>query len=137
MRVFADTHYFIALLNLRDKAHRAASEWEPTAGLTEMITTSWVILELADAMSAAAERKLAAELIEQLRADAKVRIVPLSEEMLWRGFDLYRKREDKEWSFTDCVSFIVMQDREITRALTYDHHFEQVGFEALLRREPS
>jgi len=92
-----------------------------------------VILELADAMSAAAERKLTAELIEQLRADAKVRIVPLSEEMLWRGFDLYRKREDKEWSLTDCVSFVVMGEEGIREALTGDHHFEQAGFTALLK----
>ncbi len=43
---------------------------------------------------------------------------------------------DQEWSLTDCISFIVMQQRGISPALTYDHHFEQAGFEALLRRDP-
>jgi uncharacterized protein len=43
---------------------------------------------------------------------------------------------DKSWSLTDCISFAVMNDRGITRAMAYDHHFEQAGFEALLRRDP-
>ena len=47
--------------------------------------------------------------------------------------DLYDSRNDKQWSLTDCISFVVMQDYEITDALTGDHHFEQAGFRALLR----
>lgn len=52
------------------------------------------------------------------------------------GLRLYRGRSDKEWSLTDCVSFNIMRERGLTSALTYDHHFEQAGFEALLRRDP-
>jgi len=52
---------------------------------------------------------------------------------LWqRGADLYLHRPDKEWSLTDCVSFIVMEERGLTEALAADHHFEQAGFTALL-----
>ena len=46
---------------------------------------------------------------------------------------LYKKRPDKEWSITDCVSFKIMEEYGITEALAYDKHFEQVGFIALLR----
>jgi predicted nucleic acid-binding protein len=49
---------------------------------------------------------------------------------------LHEQRADKAWSLTDCVSFIVMADGGMQRALTHDHHFEQAGFEALLRRDP-
>jgi hypothetical protein len=38
-------------------------------------------------------------------------------------------RPDKEWSLTDCISFVAMNERNITDALTSDHHFEQAGFE--------
>jgi len=50
-----------------------------------------------------------------------------------RGVGLFRQRPDKEWSLTDCISFVVMRDASLTEALTGDHHFEQAGFSALLR----
>jgi uncharacterized protein len=53
-----------------------------------------------------------------------------------KGIELHRGRLDKLWSLTDCVSFVVMEQRGIQQALAFDHHFEQAGFEALLRREP-
>src|SRR5438034_108058 len=49
------------------------------------------------------------------------------------GIDLYRKRPDKSWSLTDCISFVVMEQEEVTEALSGDHHFEQAGFKALMR----
>ena len=53
---------------------------------------------------------------------------------LWRaGIDLYQRRPDKGWSLTDCISFVVMERLKITDALTADHHFEQAGFNALLK----
>jgi hypothetical protein len=42
-------------------------------------------------------------------------------------------RRDKDWPLTDCISFVVMADEEITDALTGDRHFEQAGFVALLK----
>jgi predicted nucleic acid-binding protein len=53
-----------------------------------------------------------------------------------QGLELHSRRADKEWSLTDCISFFVMQERGIHQALAHDHHFEQAGFEALLRRDP-
>jgi hypothetical protein len=47
--------------------------------------------------------------------------------------DFFEQRQDKDWSLTDCLSFVVMQDEGITRALTGDRHFEQAGFIVLLK----
>jgi predicted nucleic acid-binding protein len=49
-----------------------------------------------------------------------------------RGLERFARRPDKEWSFTDCISFVVMEDKGLTDALTADHHFEQAGFTILL-----
>jgi predicted nucleic acid-binding protein len=62
-----------------------------------------------------------------------VNVVPLSEEIAAEGWRLFCERPDKEWSWTDCISFAVMKEREITNALTSDQHFEQAGFTALIR----
>ena len=132
-RVFADTHFYIALLSQRDDAHPAALRWQANGEIGEVITTSWILVELADAMNLPSERDVAARFITRLRSAPKTRIVPVSEELLWRGFDLYRTRPDEEWSLTDCLSFVVMSDESLTDALTRDRHFEQAGFTPLLR----
>ena len=53
--------------------------------------------------------------------------------MFQRGLRLYEERPDKEWSLTDCLSFVVMKDENLREALTGDQHFEQAGFIALLK----
>jgi predicted nucleic acid-binding protein len=50
-----------------------------------------------------------------------------------QGVELYRNRSDKDWSLTDCISFVVMTREGITEALTADRDFEQAGFKALLK----
>jgi predicted nucleic acid-binding protein len=72
-------------------------------------------------------------LLESLEQDPNIEIIPMTEGLYKRGFELYQSRPDKEWGITDCISFVVMQERSIMEALTTDKHFEQAGFQALLR----
>jgi predicted nucleic acid-binding protein len=60
-------------------------------------------------------------------------VVPITSQLFANAFQLYAQRQDKAWSHTDCSSFCIMQELGIIEALTYDKHFEQVGFVALLR----
>jgi len=131
-RVFADSFYFFALLNPRDNSHQkalafASQHEEP------IVTTAWVLTELADGLAVTAHRAAFARLVARLQADAENEIVPPTEELMLRGIELYDARLDKQWSLTDCISFLVMRDRQITQSLTQDHHFEQAGFEVLLK----
>jgi predicted nucleic acid-binding protein len=57
----------------------------------------------------------------------------VSSALLDQALELYHERDDKQWTLTDCTSFIIMRERSITEALTGDHHFEQAGFTALLK----
>lgn len=98
-----------------------------------LVVTEWVLTELADGLSAPRTRAAAVTVERRLRADARVTIIPSSADLFRRGFELYAGRLDKEWSLTDCISFVVMSDLAITEALTGDHHFEQAGFVALLK----
>ena len=130
--VFADSFYFIAYLSAGDKSHEAALDFtEHYRG--KMVPTAWVLTELADAMAAPHARSQFADFLNGLRADSDVVIAPPTEELFDAGVELYRSRKDKEWSLTDCISFVVMQQEGITDALTGDHHFEQAGFQALLK----
>ncbi len=89
---------------------------------------------MADALAAPQQRPVFAALLERLLADAAVTIVPPSQELFERGVELFNDRPDKGWSLTDCISFVVMDQRRLMDALTADHHFEQVGFNVLLKR---
>ena len=97
-----------------------------------MFTTRAVLLEVADAFAPPSTRMIAGEFLDALEADPSVTIVELTEALCHRGLALYRDRPDKGWSLTDCISFVVMDDRGLSDALTGDHHFAQAGFVPLL-----
>ncbi|HEX5272307.1 MAG TPA: hypothetical protein VFW33_17540 [Gemmataceae bacterium] len=131
--VFADTYYFLALLNATDAAHaRAVAFTSSYRG--RLVTTEWVLTELADALAFSPQGR--AEFVAtraDLLADTDALIVPCAPALLEEGIRLYAQRPDKKWSLTDCVSFVVMWREGLTEALTGDHHFEQAGFVALLK----
>src|SRR5260221_1855295 len=129
--VFADTFYFLALLNTAEAAHSRAVEASCVAS-RKFVTTEFVLLELADALSRPRDRHKFLTVWDAIRRDANFRIVPVSSALLDRGFAFFRVRPDKEWSLTDCISFVVMQEERLEEALTGDRHFEQAGFQALL-----
>jgi len=129
--VFADAFYFVALLNRADQYHaKAAVTASQLQG--EIVTTEWVLTEVADALAESASRRSVAPFIRDLAEDPKVKIVRAAGEWFDRGLRLYEQRHDKDWPLTDCISFAVMTEERLTDALTGDHHFEQAGFKPLL-----
>jgi predicted nucleic acid-binding protein len=129
---FADSFYFLALLNRNDRAYdRAMNAHDHRRG--RLVTTEFVLLEVADAYAHPMNRPAFLGLLDALAADPLVVIEPASATLLGAGLDLYRRRPDKDWPLTDCTSFVVMQREGIVEALTGDHHFEQAGFVALLK----
>jgi len=129
--VFADSFYFLARLNPRDQAHQEAVRLG-TEDSRPLVTTDWVLTEVGDAMSAPTNRPAFLRLLDLLRSSREVEIVPATRELLDRGVVLFSERPDKEWSLTDCISFVVMRERQLSEAFTGDQHFEQAGFRALL-----
>lgn len=129
---FADTVYLLALLNPQDQWH------EPASRLTRpsqerLVTTGWVLMEVGNALAESRHRVLFANFVRGLMTAALVEIVPATMDWFERGLQMYASRPDKGWSLTDCISFLVMQERGITEALTNDHHFAQAGFQILLK----
>ena len=129
---FADSHFFLALLNPRDQHHDLAVK-TAQAMTRPIVTTQFVLTEVADACARPALRFQFQDLYVRLLANPNARIVPMTADFFASGIDLYSRRPDKDWSLTDCTSFITMEQENITDALTADHHFEQAGFVALLK----
>ena len=130
--VFADAFYFVARLNRRDQYHERVLEFSRDFR-ARLLTSDWVLMEVADALAESECRARVREFILHLRRSAACEIVPASRELLDRALDLYSQHADKAWTLTDCVSFFIMRERNVTDALTGDKHSEQAGFTSLLK----
>ena len=133
--VFADTYYWLALINPRDHAHQEALALAQS--LTQpLVTTAWALTEVGDAMCLPANRSTFVRLLDALANDAETTVVPAEQKWFDLGAALYAARPDKKWSLTDCISFILMQEMGLAEALTGDGDFIQAGFRILMKREP-
>ncbi|CAN2042678.1 PIN domain-containing protein [Candidatus Magnetomoraceae bacterium gMMP-15] len=131
--IFVDTSYILALLNSHDEFHNQALQLAGQID-SQLITTEAILTEIGNALSKPLWRKLAVDTLNDLRDDEDVEILPVSPDLFSKALKFYSCRMDKEWGLTDCISFVVMKDRNLTDALTTDHHFEQAGFNVLLKK---
>jgi len=133
--VFADTGYWLALLNERDGLHTKARELSERFSAVTIVTTEMALTELLNHASGGGphRRRLVAEAVRAWTADANIEVVAQTSDQFQAALELYQERLDHSWSLVDCSSFIVMEARRIQEALAYDRHFEQAGFTALLR----
>lgn len=134
MKVFVDTAAWIALANADDELHPRADQVmnDLLTQRARLVTTEFVLLEVADALAAPNLRSTTIQFINRLRQAPILHIISLSEDLLADGWMLYSQRLDKDWGLTDCTSFVIMLSEHITQAFTSDRHFEQAGFVKLL-----
>jgi len=130
--LFADTSYILALLNADDEWPLQAVELTSTIH-EKIITTTWVLTEVVDALSRPRHREIAIEFVRDWQADFSILIQPPSQQFFDAGLDLFAERPDKGWSLTDCISFVAMKQHRLISALTADRHFEQAGFNILMK----
>ena len=136
---FADISYWMALARKRDQYNRHAAAWNQFVIRTKsiIVTTEAVLWEWLNAFSDASTRAVAAEGYRRAHADTRIELVPFEPELIDSAVQLYRARPDKSWSLTDCLSFVVMERRQLKEALTTDRHFEQAGMRAMMLRQPA
>ncbi len=130
--VFADTSYYLALVNPVDPRHERTVDLADNL-LGRVFVTEFVLVELGNSLSKGSDRGVFLDLLEDLRTDDSTTIVPASGPLFQQGVGLFASRPDKEWSLVDCISIIVMKQRRLKEALTTDRHFIQAGYSALVR----
>ncbi|HXP62154.1 MAG TPA: PIN domain-containing protein [Dongiaceae bacterium] len=134
--ILVDSGFLLALAQPTDALHRRAVVLAES--LSEpLLITEYVLCETINHLSNRADRPRAHRMVQTISDDPNYTVVSASPDLFAAGLRLHRDRPDKEWSLTDCISFHLMQERGVTRALAYDIHFQQAGFEALLRSDPA
>ena len=131
--IFVDTSAWDALADAGDPNHEPALHFrDEIAGQCHLIVSDYVLdesytlllLNVGHARTMAFKRDL-----DVLRHTGVLEVVWTSEAMANEAWTVFEKfNVDKQWSFTDCVSYVLMKQRNITEAFAFDHHFEQMGF---------
>jgi len=131
---FVDTSFFIARFNRRDRNHRLASKFlqsqqEPGAEVLRLAFSDYIFDETVttllfrsrrhDSAAAAGKAILESKAFDRVSVDAPVF------EAAW---SLFLERPDKSWSFTDCTSFVLMENLGLRKALSFDRNFAEAGF---------
>ena len=96
------------------------------------VTTDLVLVEFANSLSQPPYRSTATAVIEKIRTDANIKVLPFDSEGMEKALALYNDRSDKAWGLVDCFSFVVMKEEQLKMALSFDEHFRQAGFEVPL-----
>src|SRR5487761_1184318 len=133
--LFADTFYWVALLNPGDASHTRVTTFSGTLGPSRIVTTDEAVTEVLNwfCQSGPRWRGEAAALIHDLRSDPDVEVLPQTRADFDAALVLYEARPDKGYSLTDCRSMLAMRTLAIPEVLTNDHHFTQEGFTVLFR----
>ena len=132
--VFIDTGYLLALELSNDQNHEIAKQhWGKTLlALPPLVTTSYVFDEIVTFFNSRGHHEKAVEVGDYLLRSPSVQFVHIDESLFFDGWRYFRQHEDKGYSLTDSISFVVMRSFGIRVAYAFDKHFMQAGF----RKEP-
>ena len=133
--IFVDSGFLLALAQPADALHLRALAWASCIA-EPLLISEYVLWEVVNYLSRTADRGRAHLITSHVTSDEAYEVIYASRDLFEAGLKLHRERPDKEWSLTDCISFHLMHERGMGRALAYDQHFEQAGFESLLRFDP-
>ncbi len=133
--IFVDTSALIALGNKRDTFNVQAKNIKQELVKTQrnFITTSLIIVEVCNIFSGLKFRPTAIEIVEGINQSNKWTYIDVGKELMARGFEHFKQMQDKEWGLVDCVSMIVAEEFDSTKIFTNDSHFQQAGFQILLK----
>ncbi len=127
--VFVDTSYFLALDLVSDQDHLAATRhWRSLQGkLPLLVTTTYIFDEVVTLFKSRGYHAQAVQAGNNLRSPA-IELVHVDDTVFEAGWAYFVQHADKAYSLTDCISFVLMQQRGMATAFTFDHHFAQAGF---------
>jgi predicted nucleic acid-binding protein len=133
--VFVDSSGFLALWDASDEHHVRAGRLQEKLRREgrSFVTSDYIVDETATLLLMRHSHSAAADFLDTIERSEALRLEWIGPERFHAAAALFRRHADKEWSFTDCVSFRLMRELRIQEAFTTDHHFKQAGFAPLLR----
>lgn len=133
MRLFLDTSAFVAIEDLDDANHKRAVEFREkirrgNTPFRTLYTSNYVVDETLTLLRFHCGHHVAVTFRRTLETSKLVRVLWITEALEKTAWNIFEKRSDKEYSFTDCTSFALMDAEAIRNAFTFDEHFSQHGY---------
>jgi predicted nucleic acid-binding protein len=133
VRLFLDTSAFVAIEDLDDADHSSALKFreEIRRGNTpfrKLYTTNYVVDETLTLLRFHCGHHVAVTFRKALEASKLVGVLWVTEALEKLAWNIFEKCSDKEYSFTDCTSFALMDAEAIRSAFTFDDYFSQQGY---------
>lgn len=128
--VFLDTGYVLALELSNDQNHRAAAQhWRSLKKRLPPLVTTSVFDEVVTYFNSRGYHAKAVEVGNRLLTSPSIQFVQVDEALFMEGWQYFQQHQDKDYSLTDCISFLVIKRFRIETALAFDQHFVQAGFQ--------
>lgn len=133
MRLFVDTSAWLALNDRNDQYHNKAElkSSEIKKQKIELITSEYIFDESITLVRYRVSYRAAVIFGDSLLNSSIVRIEDITDEVRLKAWEMFKRYEDKELSFTDCTSFVLMKTLKLQKVFSFDEHFKQMGFEIL------
>jgi predicted nucleic acid-binding protein len=129
--IFVATSFWVAVHNRRDNRHDEATPLMRRHERTQLVTTNHVRGETWTFLRRRESHSLAVGFLDALDRSARLRLVTVSKEAEERALAWLRRHDEREYSFVDATSFVVMQSLRIREALVFDGDFTAAGFQEL------
>jgi predicted nucleic acid-binding protein len=133
VRLFVDTTALVAIEDKDDANHQEAVGFREKIGRSEtpfrvLYTSNYIIDETLTLLRAHCGHSVAVGFRNALEASKLVRVFWITEALERDAWSIFERQMDKDYSFTDCTSFALMEHEAIRDAFAFDHHFTQYGF---------
>ncbi|MBN2441843.1 MAG: type II toxin-antitoxin system VapC family toxin [Spirochaetales bacterium] len=131
--IFIDTGYWLALLNKKDNNHESARSKIETLKQSKIVISDFIIFETITFLNSSLKKhSLAMLFMDFIQSLENLEIIEVNSDIKITALELFKKYNDKDFSFTDCVSFAIMEEYNIADVFTFDKHFVQMGFHILI-----
>lgn len=129
MRIFLDTSFLVAFYNTRDQHHNQARTFiAETDRDISFVISDYIFDEILTVLLVRGGKFLSIEVGQLIVDDDRIDLLSINEQVFQKAWLVYHRFQDKEWSFTDCTSYVLMKNLSIMTGASFDEHFKQFGF---------
>jgi len=133
-KIFLDTSFLIAYHNRKDENHEKVARWVRNIRKERIsfLISDYIFDEVLTVLLVRGSKELSIEAGRRILESDRIILIRVDDIVFDRAWEIYQNYSDKNWSFTDCTSYVLMKGLNILKGVSFDEHFRQFGFEIVI-----